>query len=122
MRTEVILLKTSRPANAAIATGRVAGKIVNEKIVVCGANDDSDGVIDEPCDAANDEVTLIIDASPINIVTGAAYAVDAKLTTDAAGKYVAAGAGQKVAAIAEEASTGANQKKAVRLVRRGTVA
>lgn len=122
MRTEIILLKTSRPANAAIATARVAGKIVNEKIVVCGANDDSDGVIDEACDAAGIETTLIIDASPVNVVTGGAYAVDAKLTTDAAGKYVAAAGGQKVAAIAEEASTGADQKRAVRLVRRGTVA
>ena len=53
--------------------------------------------------------------------SGAAYAAEAKLTSDATGRAVTATAGQPVLAFAIEAATGAGQLRTVRLVPPGMV-
>ena len=81
------------------------------KIALCGAGDQSIGtLLNKPtADQAGDVGVLGIQ----NVVSGAAFAEQDSLAADSAGKYVKATPGNTPIAIALEAATAGDQRKAV---------
>lgn len=85
--------------------------------VVATLNSANLGIATDNADAA--ERTLPYAFTPgerVSARSGAAFALDAPLTSDAAGKLIAATVGQLVTAYAREAATAADQEVVVELV------
>lgn len=86
------------------------------EIILCVATDvDMVGVL-ENNPAQGKTATVAIDDRPM-ARAGAAYAINALLTTNAAGEFIAATTGQAVLARAMEAATGAGELRQVRIHR-----
>lgn len=90
-------------------------------LALCGANSTTflGVLIDDP---KQGEPGTAVVAGAQKAKAGAAFAIDAKLTTDATGRFVTATSGQNVWAKALEAASAANELVAIEVMRFGGTA
>jgi hypothetical protein len=115
------LMGTTLIAGAAVNSGRVVkrGADANHAITNTAATIRPLGIAVDNANAAEDALPVAHrPGEVVNGVSGAAFALDAELTSDASGKLVAAATGGTnfVVAIAREAASATDQYVAVELV------